>query len=104
MYLDKNILIHFIIIVFIIGLSYHAGKFLFDTSSLLSLLRKSTRLRKIGNAEILISDQAFVPFATRLFYRAQVMIPIHFLESRRNLKIAILHELQHHRNQDTVWI
>ena len=86
------------------GFFFSMGRLVLAIFALMQLLQSSVRLKKLGQIEILVSDQVEVPFATRLRLAAQVVIPIQFLSSKKDLRIAIRHEIQHHRNGDTQWV
>ena len=64
----------------------------------------STLYRRIGRVEIRIGDDVQIPFATRGMRKAYIVIPADLLASRKQLFIAIRHELQHHRQGDTIWV
>ncbi len=67
-------------------------------------LERAQQLRKVGRVRVLASDGLGVPFATWLPFRAYVVLPVFMLGSRSDTLIAIRHELQHHRNRDTLWL
>ena len=66
------------------------------------LLAQSTEARRIGRTRVLVSDAIEVPFSF-LGRFAYVVVPASILYSRRDFSIALKHELQHHRNGDTLW-
>jgi beta-lactamase regulating signal transducer with metallopeptidase domain len=77
---------------------------------LLARLQKVERMlsslpivRKAGSVRIAVSDEHPVPFSARVRGRAFVVIPASFLSDRHDYRIAIHHELQHHRQRDPVW-
>jgi beta-lactamase regulating signal transducer with metallopeptidase domain len=63
-----------------------------------------TPFRKIGRMNLLISSDNVVPFATRGFFNLYIVVPCHILGSLNYLKMAIKHEIQHHRQGDTIWM
>ena len=67
------------------------------------LKQKSFLIRKIGRVNIRISEQAQIPFS---FYlgSAFVVLPASMMTKPRQMRLAVMHELQHHRQKDTVWI
>lgn len=68
-------------------------------------IRKSSFLaKKIGNVYVCINEHIKVPFSYWLPNQANVVIPSSLLSKRKDFKIALLHELQHHRNHDTTWV
>ena len=70
--------------------------------SLRRLARDAYRLRRVGRVEILVSDRVDGPLSFRLPGRAIVVLPDWILERAEQRRIAVLHELQHHRAGDTL--
>lgn len=71
---------------------------------LLARLKNNAVLfRKIKGVSIWFSQEIPSPFS---FYsgRAHILIPFNLIDNPENLKIAIIHELQHHRQHDTLWV
>ena len=86
------------------------GSMVFALSALIVRLRKVERMlsnlptiRTIGRVRIAVSDECPVPFSVRVPGRAFVAIPVSFVWDRRDYRIAIHHELQHHRQNDPLW-
>ena len=75
-----------------------------DIRSLLKIQRRSFLVRKIKRVSIYINDDIAVPFSYCLLNQAQIVIPSSFLEKKVDYKIALMHELQHHRQHDTKWV
>jgi thiol-disulfide isomerase/thioredoxin len=67
------------------------------------ILRDSIVLRSIGRVRIVVSDAVTVPFSTSLFGKAHVVLPTVLLGEMSMLRIALRHELEHHRRRDPVW-
>ena len=67
-------------------------------------IKKSFLIRKVGRVSIIAIDTIKVPFSYWTPLCAYVAIPFSLLSDGENLRIAVLHELQHHRQKDTVWI
>lgn len=71
----------------------------------LSRLRQGSYLiRRLGRVHIYVCDRIQVPFSFRSFSAANVLLPSSLVQQKEAYQIAIWHELQHHRNGDTVWI
>lgn len=66
------------------------------------ILNNAWSFKKIGRVSVLISDVCRTPFSYRSFTRAYVVLPDYLLGSPQNIKLALAHELQHHRQQDTL--
>ena len=61
-------------------------------------------IRQIGGVTICASQEVETPFAFWRPGRAHIVIPIGLITHPDLLRIAVRHELQHHRQRDTVWI
>lgn len=72
---------------------------------LLSAIRKkSFLLRRIGGVSIYANDHLLVPFSYWTPTKSDVVIPTSLVHQSDLFRIAISHELQHHRQSDTKWI
>jgi len=67
------------------------------------LLSHAVPLRRLGRVSIVVSDRVWVPFATSVFGRAQVVVPVDLLAHPKHLRLALRHEIQHLRGRDTLW-
>jgi beta-lactamase regulating signal transducer with metallopeptidase domain len=70
--------------------------------SLRAVLRRGTFIRRLGKINVVVSDQIAIPFSTR-FSRCWIVLPTRILENVGDFRLAIRHELQHHRQGDTLW-
>lgn len=75
-----------------------------DLRTLLKIKRRSFLLRRVGNVRVLLNDDIHVPFSYWLPGQANVVIPTALAERHEDFKMAIAHELQHHRHGDTRWV
>ncbi len=67
-------------------------------------LRRAPLLRKIGRVRVVAPAEASVPYSALLGRTAWVAIPPAFVSGpARDLRLALRHELQHHRSRDTAW-
>ena len=73
-----------------------------DLLALRRWLGCSFRIKRVGQVELLASDDATVPFSFWLPGRAFVIVPSSMIGA--SLRIAVAHELQHHRQGDTRWL
>ena len=92
-----------VLISFFLGLLYNVHHFMRNLRRLQSILRISTPYRSKGRLSIKVSDRCQIPFSTRLFGTAYIVLPVSMLHSPINMKIAIAHEGQHHRQGDCLW-
>jgi hypothetical protein len=70
---------------------------------LAAILRSAVVLRQHRRAVIVVSDCIAVPFSLRTLRSRWVVLPNHLLGNRKDLRFAVSHELQHHRQGDTTW-
>jgi membrane-bound lytic murein transglycosylase D len=75
-----------------------------DAYRLARLKHRSYAIRKVGNVEILVHERVSIPFSFWWFGHQSVLLPFSLLARPSELRIAILHELQHHRQGDTRWV
>lgn len=75
-----------------------------DLLRLRALLRRSFLIRRRGRVRIFASDSLRVPLSFWFPGLRAVVVPTGLLAHARDLRIAIQHELQHHRQGDTRWV
>ncbi|MCC7442350.1 MAG: transglycosylase SLT domain-containing protein [Bdellovibrionales bacterium] len=61
-------------------------------------------LRSIGRVRIRAAEGGGAPFAAHVSGRAEVVLPADIIERPEPMRIALRHELQHHRARDTGWL
>ncbi len=61
-------------------------------------------LRSIGSIRLLVSDRDGVPFAAWIPRRCFIVVPAALLLRPVDLRLALRHELQHHRQRDTQYL
>lgn len=59
--------------------------------------------RRSPKVDIRLSDRITVPFAVRGLRRRHVILPSHLLDTPRELRFALAHELEHVRARDVEW-
>lgn len=74
-----------------------------DLGRLSGLLRHAYRFRSIGRVRVLLTEQFEVPFSLRTPGRLWVVLPTKSVEDSSSLRTVLRHELQHHRQGDTLW-
>ena len=67
------------------------------------ILGESVPIRKLGRVRLAASSEISVPFSTLGLGCAWALFPSALLGRPRDLKLAIRHELEHHRRRDTAW-
>lgn len=89
--------------LWILGIFFFGIRFLKNYFKLRRLLLESIIFKQSRKLKIVISENISVPFSVRMFKSYWVVIPVDLLNSRTDLSLAIKHELQHHRQGDTLW-
>ncbi len=84
----------FLILVFRLGL---------NLKKLVQLGNRSVLIRRQGSVRIGLSHEITIPISFLLGFQKWIFIPIELLTTSRDFRIAIRHELQHHRQGDTRW-
>lgn len=59
--------------------------------------------RRSARVDVRLSDRITVPFAVRGLRRRHVVLPSHLLDTPRELRFALAHELEHVRARDVEW-
>lgn len=75
-----------------------------DLARLLKTRKDAFCIRRIGRVRMYASSHIHVPFSYWLPGQANVFVPTTLLERHREYRMAVVHELQHHRNGDTRWV
>lgn len=79
-------------------------KYFSEILALRKLTQRAYCQRKINRIHILYSCDTVIPFCWSTLFSHFIIIPHAFLEKNKDLKFAILHELQHIRQKDTSWL
>lgn len=90
-------------IVFLLCFSRQLLRWLKQLKQLNSVLQGSHRWKKSGSVNLLLSETIDSPFATALWRKKFIVIPVSLLFSKTNLRLTIAHEAQHLRNGDLYW-
>ena len=99
-----NQLLKMAFLLFTLGLVLFGSRFVRDGIRLRRSLRNLPCIRRIGRFVVLVTATTNVPYSAWLFGTAYVVIPETMLTDRGSLRIALAHEIQHHRQRDTVWV
>jgi hypothetical protein len=80
--------------------------FLFGRSLwyLSQIKRTSHQIKKLGRVRIFVNGSIQVPFSFWWPGQANVILPASMIERPKAMKMALAHELQHHRQGDTCWV
>ncbi|GAA6161187.1 hypothetical protein NBRC116589_33610 [Ruegeria sp. HU-ET01832] len=74
-----------------------------DGIAIRQTIQNSFLWRRSAKVDIRLSDRITVPFAVRGLFRRHVVLPSHLLDTPRELRFALAHELQHVRAGDVEW-
>jgi membrane-bound lytic murein transglycosylase D len=75
-----------------------------DFHRLRAIRRDSHCVRRQGRVRIWLNDSLSAPFSCWLPRGAHVFVPSYVLERPGDFRMVVAHELQHHRQRDTVWL
>ncbi len=89
--------------IFVFGMFVMIVRRLTSWYRLFKLLRSTLTLHKIGRTSVVVSDLIVVPFSALNLRRAYVVLPSSLVPYRTEFKIALRHEIEHHRRRDTLW-
>lgn len=88
-------------LVFAAGLLFVVARLARDAVATRRIIADAQTIRHHRSARLLSSDRICVPFSFWLPARYYVVVPSALVLRAEDLRIAIRHELQHHRQQDT---
>jgi beta-lactamase regulating signal transducer with metallopeptidase domain len=86
--------------IVLLGGLIHLSRVSRDLVRLRRFLRRTAALRSVGNVRVVVSVECRVPFSVALFKKAYVVVPAHMLASASHVRMATVHEIQHHRQGD----
>ena len=75
-----------------------------DFRRLRAIRRDSHCVRRQGRVRVWLNDSLAAPFSCWLPSGAHVFVPSYVLERPGDFRMVVAHELQHHRQRDTVWL
>jgi membrane-bound lytic murein transglycosylase D len=87
----------------VFSMFFRISSFLSDKRKLRALISSAYPIRSLGRVKIQVSEKISVPFAARDRGFAHVVLPQNLVAQPTSLRIAIQHELQHHRQNDLQW-
>lgn len=101
--IDKNLSDLFVYLLIAGLLAIAAFKIGRELLTLSRLLKNTLKLRKIFGIRIHYSETNTSPFSLYIFKTLHIVIPAYILENPRVYRLVIKHEIQHHRQRDTLW-
>ncbi len=100
--LSVNQLKNIVLILLICSMIYSIYQVYLDYRKLYRLTKNTYLYKKYRSVRIVFSDEVRVPFSFRSLTKAWVVLPMKFSSDHNLLKVSIFHELQHHRQKDTL--
>lgn len=99
---DRVTLIWIILALLVFGIgSFKLGR---DLWQLFLIKKSSYPVRQLRSVQILINDQIHVPFSYGFLKYAYIVLPSYLVSNADQYRMAMVHELQHHRQRDTQWV
>lgn len=68
------------------------------------LLQRAFVFKAIGRVRVVVSEECRIPFSYRTLFYAYAVLPSYLAADRKAFSLALSHELQHHRQGDTLWV
>ena len=89
------------VVVFVAGVLVVLARLARDAAATMRIIAGAQTLRRHRSLRILASDQICVPFSFWLPAHHYIIVPSALVLSAEDFRLAIRHELQHHRQRDT---
>jgi len=87
--------------LFVAGFLFVLLRTLVELLVIAFIIARATPVRRSGQLRILASDRILVPFSFWLPWHCFIVLPVNLLPRFDDLRFAIRHEAQHHRQLDT---
>lgn len=95
--------VHWALWFLLLGAAIPLVQTLRELSRLLGVIRDSVEVKRYGRVVLSLSEAITIPLATLVDGKARVIIPSELVPVSRDYRIAVAHELEHHRQKDTAW-
>jgi beta-lactamase regulating signal transducer with metallopeptidase domain len=99
----ERLLLGTLVLLIVAGIGLMSWRLARDVGRLNRLISEAVVVRRIGRVLVLVSDSISVPMSTLATFHAVIVLPPQIVANATDLRIAIRHELQHHRQRDTAW-
>lgn len=77
-------------------------QYYFEYARVSKILNSSITIRSIGKIRVIVSEITDIPFAYRTLNKVYIVLPDSIIDQTEHFQLAIKHELQHHRQGDTI--
>ncbi len=91
------------LLIWLVGFCYFFFRFAVNYFQVRRLLSSSVPIKTYKRVKIVASEEVYVPFSVRMPKGIWVVVPVLLLSEKKDLDLAIQHEIQHHRQGDTAW-
>jgi beta-lactamase regulating signal transducer with metallopeptidase domain len=91
-------------ILLLAGAAWYLSVLARQMRHLRAIIAASVEWKCLHGIRLLVCNRITAPFSTRALGARAVVLPMALVESPRNLRLAIKHELQHVRSGDLEWI
>lgn len=95
---------HAVAFVFAAGLLLVLGRLVRDAAATRRIIADAQAIRRHRSVRILASERIRVPFSFWVPARYFIVVPSALVLRSEDLRLAIRHEMQHHRQQDTKFV
>ncbi|GGE61973.1 M56 family metallopeptidase [Actibacterium pelagium] len=85
---------------FFLGALFCFGQTALAVIRLRNIVSRAFHWKRIGTVNLMFSDTAKVAFSTRGLFKRYVILPSTLLQSPKDLRLTISHEIQHFRQRD----
>ncbi|OFZ54123.1 MAG: hypothetical protein A2428_08780 [Bdellovibrionales bacterium RIFOXYC1_FULL_54_43] len=96
-----SIVLFFLLVILSVYGSFRVGR---DLSCLRRIRKESFLIKRFRNVYLFCNDQIKVPFSYWTPRQAVVVVPSSLMSKHSDYRMAVAHELQHHRQFDTKWV
>ena len=93
-----------VVLLFVIGLLAVCVRLGMDLIALRNVIKHSFVMKRCGAVKILVSDRVSVPLSFWWPGHYFVVVSARLVPHMPEFRIAVLHEIQHHRQHDTKWL
>jgi TonB family protein len=69
-----------------------------------ALISNATEWKCLNQVHVLLSPEIASPFSTKALGIKHIVLPLRMIDTPRNFRLALAHELQHLRNGDLDWV
>ncbi|MGE4233506.1 MAG: penicillin-binding transpeptidase domain-containing protein [Bacteriovoracia bacterium] len=91
------------LVILFLGMLFFLIRFHRNFLDLKGLVTNATPIRALGRVRVVVADSIAIPFSVRLGLTSWVVLPTKIIQNANDFRLALGHEIQHHRQGDTSW-